>query len=138
MTDLTSTDRVEAEWQPIPTDLTAKVARLIGRASRLIRHRFPTIDARVTAGELDAELVADVATSMVVRVLRNPDGLREVAIDDVRAVRDTTLSSGQIVILPEEEDLLSPSDTSVSEGTIVPSWPVDRVTPTYYWWRDPC
>lgn len=121
--DLTSTAQVEALWQPVPTAQAPRVTALIGMASRRIRAAFPDIDARIASGGIDVDLVSDVATAMVVRVLRNPEGLREVSVDDYRAVRDSTLSSGELGLTDAELELLAPTAAAAGGlGTIVPSW----------------
>ena len=57
------------------------IAKWIGRAERLIRREFPTLQARIEAGaEPDlADTVNDVVVSMVTRVFRNPAGHRSVS-----------------------------------------------------------
>lgn len=123
MADLTTLARVEALWQPVPSTLTAKVTALLGMASRLVRHAYPDIDARIADGSIDSDLVADVATQMIVRVLANPEGLKSVTVDDIRAERDTSVWSGHLVITDAELALLAPVATSTVMGTIVPAWP---------------
>lgn len=123
MADLTTLARVEALWQPVPSTLAAKTTALIGMASRLIRHAYPDIDARIADGSVDSDLVADVATQMVARVLDNPGGLKSVTVDDIRAERDTAVWSGLLVITDAELALLAPAATSTVMGTIIPAWP---------------
>jgi hypothetical protein len=50
--------------------LTAEdVTALLGRASRLIRGEFTDIDTRILAGEIDEQLVADIACEIVVAAM---------------------------------------------------------------------
>ena len=123
MADLTTLQRVEALWQPVPSALIPRANALIAKASRMLRHAYGDIDARILAGTLDAELVSDVADAMVVRVLQNFEGFKAVTVDDIRAERDASLTSGAMFIAPEELDLLAPANTSTELGTMVPRWP---------------
>lgn len=76
---------VTSAWigEDVPTDL-ALVQVWLGKAEREIRFRVPDIQARIDAQAalvppstdlLDA--AKDVAVSMVMRVFRNPDGIRQ-------------------------------------------------------------
>lgn len=48
----------------------------LAEASRKIRERAKTVDARISAGTLDAELVADIACAMVSRAVPMETGLQ--------------------------------------------------------------
>jgi hypothetical protein len=99
---------VEDAWRPLTDDEIGPTDYLLRKASRMIRNRFPTIDARITAGELDADLVGDVAIAMVKRSLRNPDGKRQESIEDYSFTRDQVTASGEVTMTDEEERLLAP------------------------------
>jgi len=74
----TTADSVLSAWigDDKPSD-AALVGTWIGKAERLIRSRVPTIQARITAGEVDLmENAQDVVSAMVQRVFRNPEGVR--------------------------------------------------------------
>ena len=60
---------IESRWRPLSNDEKPRAQALLEQASRLVRVRVPSVDARVTAGTLEAALVADVVVAMVVRVL---------------------------------------------------------------------
>jgi hypothetical protein len=59
-------------WRDLTEGEAARAALLLAKASRQIRAEFPSVDARILAGKLDPELVADVACDMVRRVLSVP------------------------------------------------------------------
>lgn len=61
----------------------ALVESLLRAASAIARKEVPSIDGRMTAGTLDADLVTEVVAGMVVRVLRNrvPDEMLSLAED---------------------------------------------------------
>lgn len=96
---------------------------LLRAASKMIRARFPAVDTLITAGRLDPDLVALAATNMVLRVLRNPGGLRSETIGPFSRAFDTTHAAGLLVLSSDEMPLLSPTVTvstaAVAVGTIM-------------------
>lgn len=103
---------------PAPVTTTDDVARRLGReltepetalayvlagdAERILASRTSdhTLDA------LDPALVAQVAASAVVRVLRNPDGFRSESAGGVSYTIDTRAAAGFLTILADEWALL--------------------------------
>jgi hypothetical protein len=83
-------------------------AVLIRAASQMIRARRPSIDAQVAAGTVPADLVALAVTNMVLRVLRNPGGLRAETVGPFSRTYDVTYAAGLLVLSPDEESLLNP------------------------------
>lgn len=80
---LATTDDVADLWRPLTAGAeTDRVARLILKASALLRQKVPWVDARMAAfgvdstdpTGLDPELVANVVATMCKRFLVNPDG----------------------------------------------------------------
>lgn len=64
---------VEALWRPL-SDAEVNVANSLLRiASRIVRTNFPDVDARISAGSLAAEDVADVVALMVKRAMQGPE-----------------------------------------------------------------
>lgn len=85
----------------------ALVETLLRAASAIARKEVPSINARMTAGTLDADLVTHVVAGMVVRVLRNrvPDELMALGEDSpVAEGWDSTLR-----LTAREKALLSPT-----------------------------
>ena len=78
----TTADEVVAAWigDDAPTDL-AKVENWIGKAERLLRSKVPDLAGRVSADPVtEPDLLSnaiDVVVSMVQRVFRNPEGVRQ-------------------------------------------------------------
>jgi hypothetical protein len=81
----TQTADVTGAWigEGAPTD-TGKIQRWIDKAEREIRYRVPDITARITAEAAETpartdllELAKDVTVSMVTRVFRNPESIRQ-------------------------------------------------------------
>lgn len=67
-----TTEQVSAPWRPLTTAETQRAEALIASVSRDIDRRWPTLRARVAAGELAAQDVVDVVTWLVLPVLGGP------------------------------------------------------------------
>jgi hypothetical protein len=86
--NLCTADDVADLWRP-PVDDTerAKIDRLIGKASALLRQKLPSVDARIATfattptdvSALDPDTVAAVVATVVKRFLSNPDGTTHVS-----------------------------------------------------------
>jgi hypothetical protein len=68
----------------VPTD-TGKIQKWIDKAEREIRYRVPDVQERIDAEAAETparqdliETAKDVVVSMVTRVFRNPEGIRQV------------------------------------------------------------
>jgi hypothetical protein len=68
----TATD-VANRWRPLTDAEYAVAATLVSDASALIRQRFPGIDAQVTGGTVDPDILTMVVAGMVKRALIAPD-----------------------------------------------------------------
>lgn len=75
-----SAQNILDDWvgDDLPACTTDTITRWIGKAERLVKREFPTLQERLDSGkEPDLEAtVQDVISAMVMRVLRNPDGRR--------------------------------------------------------------
>lgn len=80
---------------------------LITEAWEEIRGRVATLDARFDAGLVTDGQVRKVIAAMVMRVLRNPDAIRQWTIDDGTFVRDSAVSAGLLYMTPDDVSLLS-------------------------------
>ena len=82
MSSWTTAEEVVAAWigDGAPTD-SAKVENWIGKAERLLRSKVPDLAARIVADPVaEPDLLSnaiDVVVSMVQRVFRNPEGVRQ-------------------------------------------------------------
>jgi Phage protein Gp19/Gp15/Gp42 len=130
-----SPEDLESAWRPLSDAETSQADYWLGRASRVIRKEIPTVDARIASGDLDSALVADVAISMVIRYMRNPDGKRQETIEDYSFTRDATGSSGEVKMTPEEVKLLTPIEApscAFSIDTSPCTWPPSGEWPPLY------
>lgn len=66
-------EELKAGWSDFPDGGEALATILLARASRIIRADVPDVDARITAGTLDPDLVGDIACAMVKRAMLNSD-----------------------------------------------------------------
>jgi hypothetical protein len=64
---------VEDRWRDLTDAEEARAEVLLGDASRIVRRRWPDIDARIAAGDLDADDVLMVVAGMVKRAMLGPD-----------------------------------------------------------------
>lgn len=62
-------------FSPLPSHLASKIEGLIARAERKVRAECSEVDAKIAAGEIDPDLVADIVCEIVERATRAPAGL---------------------------------------------------------------
>lgn len=84
---------------------------LIRAASNMIRARRPVIDQQLTDGLVSQEMAALAVTNMVLRVLRNPNGLRSETVGPFSRSFDTTVAAGLLVFTDAEEQMIAPVGT---------------------------
>lgn len=98
-----STSDIEARFYRELTDREKIIApQLLGDAWAILVSRRPSIGDDIDANTVAAESVRRVLVAMVGRVLSNPEGKSEEAIDDYRYRRDTLVSAGLLYVTPEE------------------------------------
>ena len=98
----------------IPPDADVALERLIAKATERIRNAVPGVDTRVSTGALSADTVRGVIEDMVLRVARNPNGYRQVSLDDYVRMLDKAISSGKLYLADDERDLLMTKSASPS------------------------
>lgn len=91
---------------------------LLRAASKMVRFRFPRTDEWLAAGRLDRDVVALVVANMVLRVLRNPGGLRAETVGPFSRTYDTGNAAGLLTITEEELGLLVPAVVGTSAYAI--------------------
>ena len=80
---LATTTDLEDMWRPLQPAETARAARLLAKASSLLRQKLPYLDARIARfavdptdqGGLDPVTVSTVVATMVKRFLSNVEGV---------------------------------------------------------------
>jgi len=115
---VTPSDLVDRLGRPLtPTETTTATALLVDAWAVLLA-RDPSIDTRLTDSSLSPDLVRVVVSAMVLRVLRNPDGKRQEAIDDYSWTRDTSLAGGSLYVSDDELALLAAPYTGSTRGSV--------------------
>lgn len=116
---------LELLWHPLADQAERdRVQARLDRTWRALVAELPGLEARVTAGEVEAETVADVVIDASLRVLNNPEGLSTFgeSIDDYR--HDGTYSersqSSDLYFTAAELRRLSPRAVGGSAFTIMP------------------
>lgn len=77
MDPFATAEHVAGLWRALTDDEATLADNYLAAASRIIRAEVSDIDDRIDAGTLDAELAGDVAVAMVLRVMKNPNGVRQ-------------------------------------------------------------
>jgi hypothetical protein len=123
------TDRYEGTADPARVDL------YLADAERLLLRAVPDLPARVTAGDVDVELIAMIEAQAVIRHLRNPAGYTSESDGDYSYSRGSAAASaaGRILFLPDELALLRPTATPPASGwgTVRTVLPPDRAGSWY-------
>lgn len=96
------TTDIESRWRPLSAAELIVAQTRLDDAYEMLSVRRPTLDADVAAGTVSIASVIRVVTEMALRVLKNPDGLLQVTIDDYTARRDSAVSSGSLYITASE------------------------------------
>jgi len=91
---------------------------LLKAASNMIRSRRPLIDQQLADGTISRDMAALAVTNMVLRVIRNPAGLRSETVGPFSRAYDTTHAAGLLVFTDDEADLLDPSGDSTPPAVI--------------------
>lgn len=119
----TLTDLADRLGRDLTDTETRQATALLDDATAMILQRFPQYEAAPTATSLA------VCCAMVLRVVRNPDGKRQEAIDDYSYTIDSARSTGELYLSENELCALRPPRTS--SFSIVPVVPglIDPVVP---------
>lgn len=116
---------VAAQFGTLTAAQQTLAAWLLRAASRMIRAARPSIDAQIADGTVDGDLAALAVTNMVLRVLRNPGGLRAETTGPFSRSYDTSVAAGLLVFTPGEASLLIP----VADAVSADSGPVRMIRP---------
>jgi hypothetical protein len=108
MTNPASTNDIAERWRPLTSQEEMVALRLLDDAWDLLLGRRKTLEADVLAGTVTHPTIIRVLCAMVMRVMRNPEGWSEEAIDDWRGKRAEVLASGELNVTPTELADLTP------------------------------
>jgi hypothetical protein len=104
-------------------EITAQA--LLDDAWAVLLMMVPDIEDRMTAGTTSIEAAVFVVSSMVLRVLRNPNGVRTWSVDDYSETRDNSLSAGSLYASADELALLTGRSSTARRGafSVAPARP---------------
>lgn len=102
MANPASTDDIEARWRTLTGQETTNAEALLEDAWALLLGRRPSLDVDLAAETVSEANVIRVVCAMVLRVLRNPDGKLEEAVDDYHYRRDSVASTGLLHVTADE------------------------------------
>lgn len=111
-------DVAALSWRSLSADELETVTMWLDAAEVVLRGTHPGLEARVAAGTVASDTLRHVQVQMVLRVVKNPENLRQWSVDDASFTRDQAVSSGLLVIDPSEAALLAPPRTRLRYGTI--------------------
>ncbi|MFG1872148.1 hypothetical protein [Micromonospora arborensis] len=118
---LATIDEVIEMFRPLTEAEQGLTKALLRRASHMIRSNVPRFAQRVAAGEIDGESVGHAVINMVLRVLRNPGGLKAETTGPFARTYDTTAAVGLLVLTDTELTMVTPASPAVASpmaGTI--------------------
>ncbi len=101
-----TTDDVADRWRPLTPSETQVARVLLDDAWLDLTTQVPSLDSRLDAATLAPALVVRVLASMVLRVLRNPDGKVQESIDDYAYRRADAVADGLLYAAADEVRLL--------------------------------
>lgn len=107
MTNPASVTDIEERWRPLSTQENTNAQAFLGDAWEYLTSELPTLEQRITDGEVTERNVVRVVCAMVLRVLRNPDGKVQESIDDYAYTRGKAVSDGLLYATDGELSSLS-------------------------------
>lgn len=115
--------------RPLTPEEQALASARLADAAAILEAEFPTLNDRLLSGALAEQTVIMVHADMVVRAVRNPEGIiQEVDGNYSRTLASSSVFAGGLEILPHERRLLSESRARVGSFRPylpVPAWPLD-------------
>lgn len=98
---------LEARFRPLAGQEQAAAADLLADAWEVLHAQVSGLEERIESQQLREGAVKAVIKAMVLRVLRNPDAIRQFTSDDASYVRDNAVSTGLLYATPEELSMLT-------------------------------
>lgn len=93
---------IEARWRPLSTQETINAAAFLEDAWAYLLGRRTGLEADLSAGTVSTANAVRVVCAMVLRVLKNPDGWEDEAVDDWRGKRAAAIASGELYATSSE------------------------------------
>jgi hypothetical protein len=101
---------IEDRFRPLSPDEVPQAQALLDDAWAIINAQIPLL-ASTIASQPTAPLgvLRAVLCNMVIRVLRNPNGVKQWAVDDYSETRDSSVSAGSLYLSTDEMALITQS-----------------------------
>jgi len=94
---------VEAIYgKTLTTEETTLVGRRLDQVERMLFRRIPDLDEKIAAEEIDLADVVDIEAEAVLRVIRNPEGMRSETDGNYGYQLSSEAADNSLRILPEE------------------------------------
>ena len=103
--------RLGREWESTAEEDLA--CDLLDDAWSFLLDDVPTLEERLEVDPRLSGKAGKVLVAAVTRVVRNPEGWRQVGLDDFQGTRDTVLSAGLLQFTEEELARLQPRQNAV-------------------------
>lgn len=122
-----TTQDVVNRWRPLSDTEVVNAQTFLDDAWRMLKRGRDDLAPRMADDEeLTAEVVR-ILSQAVVRVLKNPDGKRQEAIDDYSWTRDQAVSAGLLYFTDDELRAIEDEETSTTGR----AYSIDLVQSTY-------
>lgn len=93
---------IESRWRPLTELEKTNAYTFLEDAWVMLLSRRPSLQADMAEGKVLGANVRRVLATMVLRVLRNPEGFDSETIDDYTYKRNALVSAGLLHVTPEE------------------------------------
>lgn len=97
---------LEGRFRPLSDDEQVIAESLLVDAWAIATVQAPGLAPAMATGSADRDVIVAVLAAMAIRVLRNPDGVRQWSVDDYSETRDGTISAGALYLSEDELSLL--------------------------------
>lgn len=114
---------LEGRFRPFVGDESTVAAFLLEDAWAVLLSTVPDLEARMTSAAVREDAVRAVVVAMALRVLRNPNGVKQWSVDDYSETRDGSVAAGTLYVSPEEIALLTGRANATRRGafSVAPS-----------------
>ncbi len=96
-----------ARWRPLNAQQTTNAEAFLTDAWSYLTDLMPTLEQRLVEGTVNEDSVIRVVSSMVLRVLRNPDAKVQESLDDYAYRRSDLVADGLLYATGDELASLS-------------------------------
>jgi len=111
---LATTQDVINRWRAMSDTEMGVAYSLLEEAAAILTVAAPGVRERAAASPDAAVAARSVVVSMALRVLKNPDAIRQFSSDEASFTRDNAASSGALYATPEELALLSTGSSATA------------------------